>query len=168
MVRVVQGGLEGPDGKVCFRRRQLLVVLVAPEGLVGPVGLSVLVDLLAFLQALENDETMEVRRLHHLHRGRPVAGVATGHDEEALNRSDWNGDLACCDDHYGRSDLALVKQCAIGWSGFEGWQAQLSSLVEGVSRWYLALGMQERFQGLPAADVNDILKEIMDDDVKKS
>ena len=93
---------------------------------------------------------MVVRRLHHLRRGCPVAEVATGHDEEALNRLDWNGDLACCDDHYGRSNLALAKQCAIGWSGFEGWQAQLSLLVEGVSRWYLALGMREWFQGLPA------------------
>ena len=116
----------------------------------APEGLSVLVGLLAFLLALENDEMMVVRRLHHLHWGRPVAEVATGHSEEALNRSDWNGDLACCDNHYGHSDLVLVKQRAIGWSGFEGWQAQLSLLVEGVSRWYLALGTWERFQGLPA------------------
>ena len=47
MVQVVQvalGGLEGPDGEVRLQRRQLLVVLVALEGLVGPVDLSVLVQ----------------------------------------------------------------------------------------------------------------------------
>ena len=120
------GGLEGPDGEVRLRRHQLLVVLVALEGLVGPVDLSVLVGLLAFLLVLENDETMAVRRLHHLHQGHPVVEVVAGHSEEALNRSDWNGDLAYCDNHSGHSDLALAKQRAIGWSGFEGWQAQLS------------------------------------------
>ena len=134
VVRVALGGLEGPDGKVHLRRRQLLVVLVAPEGLVGPVDLSVLVGLSAFLLALENDETMAVRRLHRLHWGRPVAEVAVGHGEEAPNRSDWNGDLAYCDNHSGHFDLELAKQRVIGWSGFEGWQAWLSLLVEGVSR----------------------------------
>ena len=75
------------------------------------------VGFLAFLLVLENDETMAVRRLHHPHRGCPVAEVAAGHSKEALNRSDWNGDLAYCDNHSGHSDLALAKQRAIGWLG---------------------------------------------------
>ena len=90
VVWVALGGLEGPDSEVRLRRRQLLVVLVAPEGLVGPVDLSVLVGLLAFLLALENDETMVVRRLHRLRRDCLVAEVAAGHGEEAPNCSDWN------------------------------------------------------------------------------
>ena len=100
----------------------------------GPVDLSVLVGLLAFLLALENDEMMVVCRLHCLHQGHEVVEVAAGHGEEAPNHSDWNGDLAYCDNHSGHSDLELAKQCAIRWSGFEGWQAWLSLLIEGVSR----------------------------------
>ena len=126
------GGLRDPDGEVHLPGRLLLVVLVAPEGLVGLVDLSVLMGLSAFLLALGSGETMVVRHLHHLHRGRPVAEVAADRCEKVPNRSGWNYDLAWG----GRSEhftLALTKQRVTGWSGFKGWQARLGLLVEGMS-----------------------------------
>ena len=127
------GGLGGPDSKVHLRGRQLLVVLVALEGLVDPVDLSVLVGLLAFLLALGSGETMVVHRLRCLHQGCPVAEVAADRGKKVPIRSGWNYDLACWDGRSEHFALALAKQCATGWSVFEGWQAQLSLLVEGMS-----------------------------------
>ena len=124
------GGLGDPDGKVRLQGRQLLV---APEGLVGPVDLSVLVGLSASLLALGSGETMVVRRLHRLHRGHLVAEVVVDCSEKVPNRSGWNYDLACWGGRSEHFALMLTKWRATGWSGFEGWQARLDLLVEGVS-----------------------------------
>ena len=126
-------GLGDLDGEVCLQGCQLLVVLVAPEGLVDPVDPSVLVGLLAFLLALGSGETMVVRHLRRLHRSCLVAEVVADRSEKVPIRSGWNYDLACWGGRSEHFALALAKQCVTGWSGFEGWQAQLGLLVEGVS-----------------------------------
>jgi hypothetical protein len=121
--------LEDLGDEVRLRRHHRQVVLVGPEGLVDQGGLSVLVDLSAFLLELESGK-MVVRHLRRLHRGRLVVEVAAGHDAEVLNHSDWKNDLSCWDGHSESLDSALAKQRVIGWLGFEDWVAWPNSSVE--------------------------------------